>query len=122
MQIRNTPSPVTGKVDIIDRHTKNRCVIIDIMCLMAYNSMDISMLIMDIAELSDYYDCIVICPKGKEADTEVFLEHWGLNGKVMTEYMDKDEILDEYKILTVFTTRQKQDRMKEYYHTTVFAK
>lgn len=122
MQMRNQPSKKTGKVDIIDRHIKGRCLIIDSRLLLIQNSMEISMLIMDIAEISDYYDVLVLAKKGEEDYIKGFLQHWDLAGKVVTEYTGYDQILEKYKILGVFTLAAQAEKMRRYYRSTIFAR
>lgn len=122
MQMRNQPSKKTGKTDIIDRHIKGRCLIIDSRLLLIQNSMEIAMLIMDIAEISDYYDVLVLSKKGEEDYIKGFLEHWGLKGEVVVEYTRYDEILAKYKILGVFTLAHQAEKMRRYYRSTIFAR
>lgn len=113
--MRNQPSEKTGKVDTVDRHTKGRLIIIDSNLLLTYSAQDYTMLIIDIAELSDYYDCLITCKPGEVEYIKQFCEHWALKADVSERFTNYEEILEKYRILVCFTTKADRDDYKKYY-------
>lgn len=115
MEIRNQPSAKTGKVDIIDRHTKNRLIIVDSYLLLAQVSQSYIMLLIDLAELSDYFDVMVVC-KATEVDyIQEFLDHWMLKATVKPRYQDYQEIIKHNRIMFCFTTMSNREKFRQYY-------
>ena len=113
--MRNQPSPKTGKTDIIDRHTKKRLIVIDSSLLLAQTSQNYTMLLIDLAEISDYFDVLVV---GKPTEVDYikgFLDHWMLRANVRERYQDYQEIIKEYHIMFCFTTMRNREKFKQYY-------
>lgn len=121
-KMRNQPSPKTGKTDIVDRHTKKRLIIIDSSLLLTYAAQDYVMLIMDIAEISDYFDVMVTCREGEMEYMKGFLEHWALVADVKEQFTDYDDLLEEYRILVCFTTKQHREEYKKYYRCDILSR
>ena len=115
MQMRNQPSPRTGKIDIIDRHTKKRLIVIDSNLLFTQASQHYMMLLIDLAEISDYYDVMLVCKKDRIEELQQFVEHWMLKADVREQFTDYEKILKEYNIMFCFTTMRMRDKFKEYY-------
>lgn len=120
--MRNQVSPKTGKVDIIDRHTKGRAIIIDSDLLFNGACQDYIMLLIDQAEISDYHDIIIVCRPDDEQKTLDFLEHWMLKAQVQERFTNYKEIISKYKILFAFVSLRNKDKFKEYYHTDCFTR
>lgn len=120
--MRNQVSPKTGKIDIIDRHTKGRTIIIDSDLLFNGVCQDYMMLLIDLAELSDYIDVIVTCKPEDINKTEEFLDHWMLQAQVKERYTEYKEILAKYRILFCFVSARNQEKYKEYYHSDCFTR
>lgn len=120
--MRNQVSPKTGKIDIIDRHTKGRTIIIDSDLLFNGVCQDYMMLLIDLAELSDYIDVIVTCKPEDINKTEEFLDHWMLQAKVKERYTEYKEILAKYRILFCFVSARNQEKYKDYYHSDCFTR
>lgn len=120
--MRNQVSPKTGKVDIIDRHTKGRAIIIDSDLLFNGACQDYIMLLIDQAEISDYHDIIIVCRPDDEQKTLDFLEHWMLKAQVLERFTNYKEIISKYKILFAFVSLRNKDKFKEYYHTDCFTR
>lgn len=121
-KMRNQPNPETGKVDIVDRHTKGRLIIIDSSLLLTYASQDYTMLLVDIAEISDYYDCLITC-KPEEVEYMIhFCEHWGLSAKIGERFKNYDDLLRDYRIMVCFTTKRDREEYKKYYRCDVLSR
>lgn len=120
--MRNQVSPKTGKIDIIDRHTKGRTIIIDSDLLFNGVCQDYMMLLIDLAELSDYIDVIVTCKPEDINKTEEFLDHWMLQAQVKERYTEYKEILAKYRILFCFVSARNQEKYKDYYHSDCFTR
>lgn len=121
-KMRNRPSPKTGKTDSIDRHTKKRLIIIDSSLLLAQTSQNYIMLLIDLAEISDYFDILVVAKTGKVEYVKEFLHHWMLKAEVRERYRDYQEIISEYHIMFCFTTMRNRDKFKQYYHVDCLAR
>lgn len=120
--MRNQISPKTGKIDIIDRHTKGRTIIVDSDLLFNGVCQDYMMLLIDLAEISDYFDVIVTCKAEDINKTEEFLDHWMLRAEVKERYTDYKEILSKYRVLFCFVSSRNRDKYKEYYHSDCFTR
>lgn len=121
-KMRNQPNPETGKVDIIDRHSKKRLIVVDGKLLLTQISQDYMMLLIDLAEISDYFDVLVV---GKESEMEIlkeFLDHWMLKAEVKVAFQDYKEILQQYRIMFCFTTMRSRDKFREYYRVDCFSR
>ncbi len=114
-KMRNKPSPKTGKVDSIDRHTKKRLIVVDSALLLAQTSQNYTMLLIDLAELSDYFDVLVVGKPGEVDYLKSFLDHWMLKAEVRERYKDYKEIITEYHIMFCFTTMYNRENFKKYY-------
>lgn len=114
-KMRNTPSPKTGKIDIIDRHTKKRLIVIDSSLLLAQSSQNYIMLLIDLAEVSDYFDVLVVAKKEEVEYIKQFLDHWMLKANVRERYKEYQEIISEYNIMFCFTTMRNRENFKQYY-------
>lgn len=114
-KMRNKPSPKTGKTDSIDRHTKKRLIVIDSSLLLAQTSQNYIMLLIDLAELSDYFDVLVVTKPGEVEYVKEFLSHWMLKAEVRERYQDYQEIINEYHIMFCFTTMRNREKFKQYY-------
>lgn len=114
-KMRNTPSPKTGKIDIIDRHTKKRLIVIDSSLLLAQSSQNYIMLLIDLAEISDYFDVLVVAKKEEVEYIKQFLDHWMLKANVRERYKEYQEIISEYNIMFCFTTMRNRENFKQYY-------
>ncbi len=121
-KMRNQPSDKTGKTDKIDRHTKKRLIIIDFSLLITQSAQDYIMLIMDIAEISDYFDVIVTCRDAEMEYARQFLEHWALVGEVKEEYTGYEDLLEEYRVLVCFTAKKNREAYKKYYRCDVMSR
>lgn len=113
--MRNKPSPKTGKTDSIDRHTKKRLIVIDSSLLLAQTSQNYIMLLIDLAELSDYFDVLVVTKPGEVEYVKEFMNHWGLKADARERYQDYQEIINEYHIMFCFTTMRNREKFKQYY-------
>lgn len=114
-KMRNLPSEKTGKIDQIDRHTKKRLIVFDSSLLLTQVSQNYSMLLIDLAELSDYFDVLVVCKPGEVEYVKEFLHHWMLKADVKEHYTDYEEIINEYHIMFCFTTMANRENFKKYY-------
>lgn len=114
-KMRNQPSPKTGKVDIIDRHTKGRLIIIDSALLLAQTSQNYIMLLIDLAEVSDYFDVMVVAKDSELDYIREFLDHWMLKATVRERLQGYQEIIEDYRIMFCFTTMRNRDKFKQYY-------
>ena len=122
MKMRNEVSKKTGKLDIIDRHTKSRLIIVDSALLLTQISQHYTMLLIDLAELSDYFDVLVVCKKEEVEYVKQFLDHWMLKAKVAERYTDYDKILEEYCIMFCFTVMKNREEFRKYYRADCLSK
>lgn len=114
-KMRNQPSEKTGKIDTVDRHSKTRLIIIDSNLLLTYSAQDYIMLLIDNAEISDYFDCMITCKEGELEYIRQFCEHWALKAEVKERFTGYEEILENYRILVCFTTKADREAYKRYY-------
>lgn len=114
-KMRNKPSSKTGKTDSIDRHTKKRLIVIDSALLLTQISQDYIMLLIDLAELSDYFDVLVVTKAGEVNYVKEFLNHWMLKANVREQFKDYKEIIEEYHIMFCFTTMASREEFRKFY-------
>ncbi|MBQ9160907.1 MAG: hypothetical protein IJ122_06255 [Methanobrevibacter sp.] len=101
------------KKDIIDRHSKKRAILIDEDVLFNSGCQDYMHELIDIAEISDYYDCIILTKNNKKV--QKYVEHWSLHALVYPRYKYYDEMKKTYRFLLLFCTKKNIKHMKDYY-------
>lgn len=101
------------KKDIIDRHSKKRSIIIEDELLFNLNVQDYIHELIDISEISDYYDCIIVTNNCEKVYKH--LEHWGLQALVYKKYTSYKEIKKTYKFLVMFCSKKNSQELRSYY-------
>lgn len=101
------------KKDIIDRHSKKRSIIIDDELLLNPNLQDYIHELIDISEISEYYDCIIITDNCEKM--QKYLDHWALSALVYKKYTSYKEIKRTYKFLVAFCSRKNVQEIRSYY-------
>lgn len=97
----------------IDRHSKKRAILIEDNLLMNSNCQDFINEIIDINEISVYYDTIILT--SDKNYIEAYLEHNSLASKVENKYSNYDELRKEYRFLVLLCSRKESKQMKDYY-------
>lgn len=101
----------------IDRHSKTRAILIDDSLLLNDNCKDYISEIIDINELSIYYDTVVL-----STDTRYmkeFLKHNALFSRVEKKYENYSELKKKYKFLFLICMRKDSKKMKDYYRCEI---
>lgn len=101
------------KKDIIDRHSKKRAILIDEDILFSSGTQDYMHELIDLAEISDYYDCIILAKNEKKI--RKYTEHWALQTLIYPRYKNYEEMKKTYRFLLLFCTKRNIKKMKAYY-------
>lgn len=108
--------------DIIDRHSKKRAILIDDELLLNRIVQDYMHEIIDIAEISIYYDCIILTNDLKYGYINEYLDKWGLTAKVIKKFADYQELKEQYRFLVLFSTKKNAKELKNFYKSEVLVR
>lgn len=101
------------KKDIIDRHSKRRAILIEDNVLLNPNIQQYIHEIIDINEISEYYDTIIL------TDDEVFmkhyLDHWMLKSEISPKLQMPEEMRKKYKFILMICSKQNAKYLRKIY-------
>jgi hypothetical protein len=104
----------------IDRHSKMRAILIDDSVLLNPVCQDYINEMIDISEISVYYDAIILTSDKKYV--EEYLKHNSLAAKVEEKYTRYEELKKKYRFLLLICTRQESKRLKDYYKCEILSR
>ena len=104
----------------IDRHSKKRAILIDEQLLYNDSCKDYINEIIDINELSSYYDTIIL-----SSDVEYtahFLVHNSLDALVIQKYTEYEYLKNKYRFLLLLCMRKESRDLKKYYKCEILTR
>lgn len=104
----------------VDRHSKKRAILIDEQLLYNDSCKDYISEIIDINELSSYYDTIILSSDVKF--TEQFLIHNSLDSFVIEKYTGYEYLKNKYRFLLLFCMRKESRELKKYYKCEILTR
>ena len=104
----------------IDRHSKPRAILIDESLLFNESCRDYITEIIDINELSVYYDTIIL--SSDKNYMKEFLLHNSLCSRIESKYEKYKELKNEYKFLLLICMKKDAKKMKEYYKCEILSR
>lgn len=99
--------------DIIDRHSKRRAILIEDEILFNPNIGQYIHEIIDINEISDYYDTIILTDD--IFYMKRYLEHWMLNSEICKKFDMTEEMRRKYKFILLICSKNHAKYLRKYY-------
>ncbi len=106
----------------IDKHTKKRALLIDDSILLNPIVEDYIYLLIDICELSNYYDCIIVAEKENMQNVIEKLDHECLVARVVQKYSQYDQLKNKYRFLLAICNESDKQKVKQFYRCEVLTR
>lgn len=108
------------KKDTIDRHSKKRAILIEDRLLLSQSSQDYINEIIDINEISEYYDTIILADD--VMFVKAYLEHYGLKSIVTKKYENCSKLRTKYRFLVMMCMKKELKKLQSFYQCDVLSK
>lgn len=104
----------------IDRHSKKRAILIDEQLLYNESCRDYINELIDINELSSYYDTVILTTDKKY--TQEFLIHNSLKSLVVEKYTNYEKLKNKYRFLLLICCKKESKELKKYYKCEILTR
>lgn len=104
----------------IDRHSKKRAILIDEKVLYNPSCQDYINELIDINELSSYFDTIILSTDLEYCES--YLRHNALESLVVEKYTNYKSLKDNYRFLLMICTKKESNKLKDYYKCEILTR
>ena len=104
----------------IDRHSKKRAILIDEQLLYSDACKDYICELIDINELSTYYDTVILSTDIEF--TKHFLNHNSLKASVELKFSNYEKLKNKYRFLVLICPKRESREMKKYYKCEILVR